>query len=559
MKQDCCTKMRLHSIAYLVSGILLAATLSYGSNAHAISSVNVPLDNWAYGAIEKLSGFGLIFSDIQGTRPFTRMEVARLVHEALQEQEKRQEKTPSLVEYFFDKFKKEYREELEVWSVGRSIHERAYLKPIDEVQARYVYVDGKPREFKGYETSGPKLDATEGTPMVYNNEGVVYGENHNFSFQFSTVLGYKDFFSAYVQPIVLFSENRGNLDNVDDASIDLLKGYGKLSLCNVDIQFGRDSMWWGRARHGEMILTNNAVPLDMVKVTNSTPSLLPWYFSYLGPFKYTFFLSRLEDFTVNALVEGQGRVLRQTEVGFGGVRLNFKPTPNIEIGMSNTFIFGGEGIPSLTIGDIFLLFGFQGASSSQKANQLAALDFRFKLPFLRNAELYGEYAGEDSGGLEYWEELILGDVGYLVGIYFPRLTDDGRTDLRVEYANNSHRVDSTPGVWYGNAIFRSGYTHDRMIMGHHMDGDAEDLFVRVTRYLRNDLVVGLDYDFMQRGKSLNPVQEKVNQVGGDITFDVTRSLSVMGRYTFESVENYNLKSGVDRHNHLFMTALKYTF
>ena len=45
-------------------------------------SVNVPLGNWSYDAIYKLKGLGLIQSDMRDTRPWTRLEMARLVVEA---------------------------------------------------------------------------------------------------------------------------------------------------------------------------------------------------------------------------------------------------------------------------------------------------------------------------------------------------------------------------------------------------------------------------------------------------------------------------------------------
>jgi hypothetical protein len=45
--------------------------------AAAKVSVNVPLGHWGYDAIDKLKGLGLIHSDLRGTRPWTRMELAK--------------------------------------------------------------------------------------------------------------------------------------------------------------------------------------------------------------------------------------------------------------------------------------------------------------------------------------------------------------------------------------------------------------------------------------------------------------------------------------------------
>ncbi len=52
------------------------------STSIAKVSVNVPLGHWSYGAIDKLKGLGLIQSEIRGTRPWTRLETARLILEA---------------------------------------------------------------------------------------------------------------------------------------------------------------------------------------------------------------------------------------------------------------------------------------------------------------------------------------------------------------------------------------------------------------------------------------------------------------------------------------------
>ncbi len=522
----------------------------------AASSVNVPLDHWAYGALDKLDGFGLIHSDLQGTRPFSRKEFARLIQEAATEKARLGKDLPSLPSYLLEKLQREFKRELSTLKAEEGRSSLSHIKPLQEFQARYVYTDGDPRHYRGYAMGSKGMNATEGNPMVNNNDGLIYGQHHNLQLRFSTSADFKDWASAYLEPYLLVRQGDGRPGDFDEVQADLLRGYGKLAPWNVELLVGRDSLWWGQGRHGELLMSNNAFPLDMVKLSNPEPVILPWYLGYLGPFKYTLFLSRLEDLLV--MSPPPNREPYYTDVGFFGVRANFKPHPVFEMGISITTIFGGDRQPSLSWKDIAGFFGV-ASGSNVKMNQLAELDFRFQLPFLRNIELYGSYAGEDTGGLEYIEEILLGDIGYMVGVYVPRLTDDGLTDLRVEYANNAHRVDSTPGVWYGHSTYRGGYVHDGMIMGHHMFGDAEDLFVRVSRYLRNDLNLGVDYDFMRRGITLNPIQEKVNEFGVDLTYDFCGSMRISARYGFQMVDNYDVKEGVDRKNHLFTTAFKWDF
>lgn len=521
----------------------------------------MPVEHWSYSAIERLEAFGLIHSNLQGMRPFTRYEMARLIREAQNALEVSDRKLPPLIAHLLEKLQREYKAEIDSW--GAATRNNSFFKPIEDAQVRYVYTDGDPRHYTGYPGTGFKANVTEGTPMVYNNEGVVYGKYNNFSFQFASAMGVGDFFSAYVEPIFLAQQNEGHSDNVPGTvSADFLKGYAKLSWWNVELEFGRDSMWWGSGRHGELLMTNNATPFDMIKLSNPEPVLLPWYFSYLGPFKYTIFFSKLEDFRVRPITSqpADQRPIRVGTVGTGGWRVDFKPHALFEMGVCSTFMFGGPGVPGLTAGDVAGFFGLNVTQASQNVNQLGSFDFRLQLPWLRNTVLYGEYAGEDTGGLGGpWYTNLFNDVGYTLGIYVPRLTDDGMTDLRVEWAKNAHIVDQTPGVWYGHGIYIGGYAHDDLVIGHHMFGDAEDLFVRVTRYITKDLLAGVDYDFMERGITLSPIQETVNEWGADITYDITDHLSIGARYGFQMVDNYNLQSGVDHNNHLLMTVLKLDF
>ena len=48
-------------------------------------STNVPLDHWSYDAVDKLVGQGLIRSSMLTTKPVSRLEMARLIAEAVEE------------------------------------------------------------------------------------------------------------------------------------------------------------------------------------------------------------------------------------------------------------------------------------------------------------------------------------------------------------------------------------------------------------------------------------------------------------------------------------------
>jgi hypothetical protein len=315
----------------------------------------------------------------------------------------------------------------------------------------------------------------------------------------------------------------------------------------MELEGGRDSLWWGQGYHGNLLLTNNGTPLDLVKLSNPSPILLPWFLSYLGPFKYNLFLSVLEE----------DRVVPHP--WFAGIRFEIKPFPIFEMGVTTTLMFNGEGRPKLSFTDLLslLLFQPQGGGDANKSNQLGAFDFRLRLPFLRNAEVYAEYGGDDFSGTDSPE--LFDDIGYLVGIYIPRVTEDGRVEFRFEYARNAHTVDQTPAFWYGHTIYQSGYTHDGLIMGHHMEGDSEDYFVRAAYYLRNDVKLGLDFDYMERGITLSPAREENYQMGVDVTYELTDFVTIRARYAYEEVKNFNLIQSDNRANQLLMTGLSWRF
>ena len=353
--------------------IFLVGILSV-PRAIGASSVNVPLGDWSYEALEKLAGFGLLESDIVGTRPYSRAEVARLVLEALRLKAESGKEISPLAEYLLERFQKEYRDELASLGSGVGNTAKTYLKPIERLQVGYVYSNGVPRQFVGFPGINADIQATEGTPLVYNNEGVIYGEHNNFTVQVSSILQYRDIASAYVEPILLARQDKGNFHDYDKVELDLLKGYGKISPWSMELEGGRDSLWWGQGYHGNLLLTNNGTPLDLVKLSNPSPILLPWFLSYLGPFKYNFFLSVLEE----------DRVVPHP--WFAGIRFEIKPFPIFEMGITTTVMFNGEGQPKLTFSEFLGLLVFQAPGGKRREQEQPVGCFGFSLALAFSAQ-----------------------------------------------------------------------------------------------------------------------------------------------------------------------------
>ncbi|MEZ4600799.1 MAG: capsule assembly Wzi family protein [Syntrophotaleaceae bacterium] len=470
-------------------------------------SDTLPLDSWVYPALDKLAGLGLIDSVLQGARPYSRIEAARQVREALAKSESAD--PPPAVHELLDRLERFFGDEL-----GEGAAPGSYLKP-RELQFTYLYQDGDESVYAGTD----RVDARQ-YALNYNNDGIDYGEHHNgqLIFQAEAKLGEHVLLSA--RPLLEI------LEDGDSTSFSLLHGKAALGLGPFEVSVGRQSLWWGQGRHGSLVLTNNAKPLDMVRITNPTPVLIPWIFKYLGPFRFDVFWSELEE----------DRVV--PEPYFAGLRLNVKPLPWFEVGASRTVIFGGDGRPDVGWDDFLTILGGKNLEGDEdNSNNIAALDARLRLPFLWGAEIYGEYGGEDEAGS------FLANRAWLAGLYLPRIEPSGRASMRLEYADLSE-IDTNSPPWYRHGIYRSGYTYEGKIMGHHAGGGAKDIYGEVQLILPQDLLMTMGIDYESRGYD-QPVREKHYQGLLKLNWEFREHLALNLGLGYGRIENADYEDGND--------------
>ena len=495
-------------------------------------SANIPLDSWVYPALDKLSGFGLIDSALQGSRPYTRMEATRQTLEA-KRNAKRQD-APPVVFQLIRKLTTELHQQMVEIGALEGIPAGSYIKPLGDWDIRYIYKDGKDSVYAPYDPqrSHSRIDASQYS-LNYNNFGIEYEDNSNAQLIAESEARLGKRLLVNLRPVLLY---RDDPQSGDHSTLDLLEGTAVLGLGPLEFSIGRQSLWWGQGRHGSLVLTNNADPLEMVRLTNPSPALLPWFFKYLGPFRFDLFLSELEE----------SRVV--PEPYFGGLRLEFKPLPWLSLGGCRTVMFGGDGRPSVDFSDFMTIIGGKNLSGDDDtSNSIAALDARLRIPALWGLELYGEMGGEDEGSG------FISNKAYIGGAYLPQIEPSGRASLRVEYADLSHLDNNSP-VWYRHGIYQSGYTYRKKIMGHHVGGGAEDIFVEMEILLPHDLSVKLGYDYEKRGAD-QPVYEKHRQSSIDLRWDFSPGISLNAGWKHDSVENFEYISGQDEDFYLTELAV----
>lgn len=535
------------------------------SSAWALASNNIPLDSPIYLYLEKLTGFGLVTSEVKGIKPFSKAEAARLVSEAEKNLPSLENEQLAFANEIIERLHQLIPRELALYTEPEKAAWFDY-NPVAFAKLRYVYLDGVPRSYSrdvrdpGHQSAfgfiggdlrpefSPILhqSGTEGTPLLENNEGVVYRRGNSVELRWAAEGFIADKVSLMLEPIFLTTPRPET--NERSYRLALQKGYVKIGGGGIELEVGRDENWFGPGYRGALTLTDNAGNFDLIKLSSPEPVDVKWVKKYLGNFKYSFIFSRFDE-------TGSGDSLRHPY--FIGMKLSLKPTSWFEIGGNFVRQEGGPGFSGKTnLQDLIF-----GGGYTNKNNTIAGIDLRFRIPWLRNSEIYAEYVGEDSA--LFWPFV----ESYVAGFYIPRLTASGKDDLRFEYYWGHQ-------ILYTDFKFPAGYNYRTMPVGHSQGGGAEEFFLRYSHWfsVRNNLA--FEYIHSERG---NVGRVTVDDAGN---FDPNGSLQAVERknalrvfwqrplygnidlnlmYGWERIHNRNLVAGADRTNQIFKLDVSYKY
>jgi len=536
---------------------LLLATALHSGSAFALSSPNIALDSPIYLYLEKLSGYGLVTGDVKGIRPYSKSEAVRLMREA--EGRLAGGTYPELASDYLARLRELLPREVVLYGKEGSAPSFDY-DPAATARLRDVYLDGAPRSYfravndpgndgvfgigSGLRPNNPypapvQQRGSEGTPLLENNAGVVYQPGSNLDLRASgeAYLGSKA--ALLLEPMLLWSEGDAG------PRLRLNRGYLKLGGGGAELEVGRDENWLGPGYRGAITLSNNAANFDQIKL--SSPELVSS--RYLWDLKYTLLVSRFE----KTVTDGETR-----QPYFVAGKLSMKPNVNSEFGINLGRQVGGPGVNN-SFGD--LMRGVVGGTGADNSNSVAGIDLRFRLPWLRNAELYGEYSGEDSA--LFWPIV----ESYLAGFYLPRLSDSGRDDLRFEYFRGNQ-------ILYTNGTFTEGYLHHNLPIGDSQGGGAQEFFLRYSHWfsVRNNLALEAyrtsrgDYGRISVDSSgrFNP-NGTLQAIERKVALRAFWKLPVYGdwdallMYGCERIHNLELRQGDSRTNQLLRAELSYRY
>ncbi len=294
-------------------------------------------------------------------------------------------------------------------------------------------------------------------------------------------------------------------DASDGKSIRLDNTRLSVDLGNWTFGGGWVDRWWGPGWQSSLILSHNARPSPglFVKRNTSKPFSAP-ILKHLGPWTFEAFANRLE----NDRFVPDANLL--------GARFQFKPIPALEIGLSRTAQWGGQGRPENldTFFDLLIGNDNRGDSgisedaSNEPGNQLGGIDWRYTFPLLGHTlTFYGQLIGEDeAGGLPSRE------IG-MAGLELPIVTPQIHARAFLEFSDTTMRFldNGIPNSAYNHSIYRSGYRYYGQSIGASTDNDSRALtlggYLELTP--RNALnwrgtAATLNWDGAQAGNRLSP-------------------------------------------------------
>ena len=516
--------------------------------AISFSSANIPLGSPVYGYFDKLAGMGLVTSDVKGLRPYSKAEAARLVLEAQKNLDLQSAAAPAFAGELIARIRESLPREVFLRENPEKKPRFIDYNPVAALRLRYVYLDGAPRDYNrtsrepGHQSAfgfiGGDLrpftgglvhtSGTEGTPMLENNNGVIHPRGHSGEVRWAAEGYVSDKASALVEPMVLASK--------DDSTFRLNRGYVKLGGGGLELEAGRDENWFGPGYRGTTTLTNNATNFDLIKLSSPEPLDIGWVKNWIGDVKYTLIGSRFDETDA-----GTPDVRRPWFLGF---KLAIKPKDWFEIGANFVRQTGGPGFS----GSSDTIFG---GGYNDHSNSIAGLDLRFRIPGLRNTEVYGEFSGEDNAG-GVWPIV----ESYVAGVNIPCLTSACRDDFRFEYFFGS-------AMLYSDWQFPRGYVYHDMTPGHSQGGiGVQDFYGRYSHWfsVRNNLA--LEYFYTERGRWYRlETQAMESKHAGRISWTLPIYGDVDGQllYGIEGIHNLNLVGGARRTNQLATFELRYRY
>jgi membrane-associated phospholipid phosphatase len=446
----------------------------------------VALDSWVYPALDRLAGLGYLTTSFAGMKPWTRMECARLTEEAGEAiaGDQTDGGTGEEAAEIQARLEEQFGYEIDLLDGGRN-----FAVNLESVYTRVTSISG-PALTDGFHF-GQTVAYDFGRPFERGTNGQAGGS-------FSASAGPVTFYvraeyqhapsapapSAAVLDFIGVHDRIANPPDFPVLAIDrprLLDAYLGVNLKNFEVLIGKQSLLWGPGSDGALMWSDNAEPVDMVRLVNPDPFHLPGVLRFIGPVRIDQFIGRMEDHTYipRPFIYGQ--------------KISVKPFPSLELGFSRTTILGGKGGVPFTPGNFFGSYLGLRTQGSIPGDGRVDMDWTFYVPKLRNyAVFYGDWFADDDS----FPAVNPPRSAYRSGLYITRFPGASKLDLHIEAASTESPGQEGGNVGdlnYWNFQYRDGYTNGGNLIGNTVGRSGQTYQGWLTYWLSGTNTIQLSY------------------------------------------------------------------
>ena len=486
----------------------------------------VELDSWIYPAIDRLAALGYITSAYMATRPWTRAECAMLVQEAGSNMAA-DGSNRGAAHGLYVALQREFQKEND--TAGGSDDLTLHLESL------YAGVTG---------ISGPPLtDSYHFGQTIINNYGRPYQQGLN-SYDGFSAYATEGRFTLYVRGEYQHAPSapafslpvRQFIATIDVNPLQpatpfaevnqfrLLDTYVAARVENWNFAFGKQSLWWAPDYGSATLVSDNAEPMYMFRVSRIAPIKLPWIFNLLGPLKVEAFFGKLSgnDFPPRPLLHGE--------------KISFKPTENLEIGFSRTAQLGGVGralTPAAVINSYFSakesnLF----AANHDPGKRSGGFNLSYRLPHVRDwlSFYIDSMSPNDPSPFANPRRSVIDPGLYLT--HFPKID---RLDFRIEAVSSDTPSASAAGghLVYWDIFYHDLGTNKNNLIGSWIGRQGTGYQAWSTYWLGARNSIQFAYRNAKISKQFIPSGETVNDGAVKVDWWIRQAVNLSGSVQYE--------------------------
>lgn len=445
-----------------------------------VGSTNVPMDSWIYPALERLGSMGLIPSQSESIRPWTRQECRRQVRQAedilfgfASLETPVDDGTKSEAERLLPDLEHELEEpDGAATAVLESVYARVgtiagpaltdgfhfgqtwwndFGRPLGRGTSAILGYSGRAVSGRFFLYNRQELQTDPGLPAITPALANTFNQLDNVPFDATPIIPA----GALILPAPAVGAY------VRQRPLEL---YAGVAFAGSAVSFGKQEIYWGPTTMGPLSFSSNAEPTYNLRWVWTRPHPFP-FLPQLGTYRFDLTFGKLS---------GHHHPARPY---FNGQKIDLTFGRYLEMSFTRWSILLGVGHP-MTLGNVGRnLFSFNSTGTNfqygdraDPGDRKSAFDFRLHVPGLSNyVTVYADsYADDEPSPIQAPRR-----VAWNPGIYLARLPYLPHMDLRFEMASSEELSQDEGGTrFFINNQYRDGNTNKGFLLGDAVGRDA---------------------------------------------------------------------------------------